>query len=66
MGRIVDDEAGDDEEQVDAAAAMGKDEGGGVVGDLVSLGRDAPGVKGNNRKGREKSQYLNIDKHQLH
>ena len=59
-------EAADQKEELHAAAAMGEDEGSGIVGDLVSLGRNAPGVEGNNRKSREKSQYLNVNQHQLH
>ncbi len=66
MGRIIDNEAGNDEEQIDAAATVGEDEGGDIAGDLVSLGRDTPGVEGNNREGREKSQYLNVDEHQFY
>ena len=46
-----------------AAAAAGEDEGDEIIGDLVSLGRNAPSVEGDNRKGREKSKHLNVDKH---
>src|SRR4051812_42437923 len=66
MGRVVNDESGDDEEQVDAAAAAGENERHDAFGDLVPFRRNAPGVKGNHREGRNESEDLDVGKHWLH
>ena len=65
MGRVVDDEAGDDEEQVDATASAGEHGRHDAFGDLVAFRRNAPGMKGNHGKGRKESEHLNVNKHRL-
>src|SRR3954451_13735515 len=65
MGRVVDDESGNDEEQVDAAATAGENERHDAFSDLVPFRGNAPSMKGNHRKGRNESEDLDVGKHRL-
>ena len=63
MGRIKNDEARNDEEKIDATAAVRQDEGDGAVGNLEAIRCDARGMKGDDCNSREKPEHLDMDKH---
>ena len=63
MGRIKNDEARNDEEKIDATAAVRQRERDGAVGNLEALRCDARGMKGDDRNGREKPEHLDMDEH---
>src|SRR4051794_14848747 len=63
MGCIKDDKAGNNEEKIDATAAVGQRKGDRALGDLESIRCDAEGVKAYDRNGREKPENLDMDEH---
>jgi hypothetical protein len=63
MGCEVDDETGDDEEQVDAVAGVFQDEIMLVFRHGDVMRRHAPGVKRDDTGGSEETQDLDMDKH---
>src|ERR1700709_2137609 len=65
MARVKNDEAGNDEEQIDAAAAIGQHKGDRALGHLVAVGGDAKRMKGDDGERRDKPENLDMDEHRF-
>ena len=63
MRRVIDDEARDDEEQIDAMAEMPEPERERFRWHVDVVRRDAPDMKRHHGGGCEKSQDLDVDEH---
>ena len=61
--RIENDEAGNDEKQIDAPAAVGKDKGDRALRNLEARGGNPQRMKGDDGKGCEKPENLDMDEH---